>query len=244
MRTLKTLAAAGLLLGATSAMAQSDAHLKSSGNFIFKVPSAFTLECDDDNATLEENQILDMTVKDNNALENAVAYIECSATSTRSQWSLFLEALHEGKMVDTTSGDTLKITENGVAEPGVLGLWVKFTESYAFDATDGSNTGANTVDIGTLNGSNLKTKYIENGTPVPNNGGFLKSLTGKQNVADNLDGVNLFGVRTTTVGGGGGDKTITGFTFRIHGAIVTPGEIVSPEGEYMETVEVTIDTVI
>jgi len=236
MRTLKTIAAAGLLLGATSAMAQTLSAQHDEGFFIFKVPDAFTLECDDDHATLEENQIDAMTVRNRASLKDAEAYIECVATSTRSQWTISLVADNDGKMLlDGSADEYLQITEPGrTTDAGVLGMYVEFTGATTFAG------GTTDASIGTLDGSgDIKTPYIEDGAPASVNGGLLpESLTGTIDFANALDGATHFGARTPS-----NDRTTAGFTFRIHGAFVTNGDISSPKGTYKEKVTITIDTV-
>jgi len=223
MRTLKTIAAACMLLGATSVMAQNPSD---GGDFIFKIPDAFVIECDDSHGTIDAIATKDVTpmiVPTESDLETAEAYISCRATSTLSKWKLNLTATNGGKMKINGGSTYLQLTDNVGTANGVLGMAVLFTKSFKpGDETTLQN------DITTENGLTITT----NGVPS-SEVGIIRSYPGAVNLADALDpGSNYFEADAST-----------GFEFEIHAAFVNGNAYISsPSGTYTEHINIEVSS--
>jgi len=237
MRTLKTLAAAGLLLGTTSVMAQTKSD---EGKFTFNVPEAFEIICTDADVITE---VEEMKVADPGDLKDAPAVVTCDIKTTRSKWYLYLDAKHGGKMLKTKADpddpDEFLRLDNGndPAYDGILGMWVEFLEASAHDGTATTD-----LNIGTIKADGtISTSLIANGDAVSDNGNSFTPAgsTAKINLASVIDGDN--DIKRFAARDGDGKGRSSAFTIGIHGAFVTPNEdeIIS-EGEHIETIEIYV----
>jgi len=242
MKAIKIIAAAGLLLGATSVMAQdAETQTKSAGGtFTFVVPEFFEISCDESNATVSDpEQMMVPTVND---LSGAVATIECEVESKSNSWFLTLAADNAGLMPktknkdgqDVTSNDVLMLNDGSETYEGRLGMWVEFTEANTPD-----------VDIGTLDNRTfgINTALITNSTPT-GVGGAIKPDDFESRKEWNLatvldDGATRFGARHTSNGNNMGAK----FKLEIKAAFVAPTSIInSSAGTYQEHINIFVST--
>jgi len=246
MRTLKTIVAAGMLLGATSVMAQGTSpfgpnHTQtktSGGDFIFKIPEAFDIECDDTHGTIDAQASKDvspMIVSTKEDLPGAEAYISCRATSTLSKWTLKLTATNGGKMLEKDTEEALQLTDNTDTHDGVLGMGVVFMKSFK---PDDYGTPLNTIT--TMGPSGKGTEITVAGVPDPDVYGIVESYPGAVNLAGAFEtGATRFGAWDSN-----GKGASTGFEFEIHAAFVDTGDadISSPTGVYKEHIDISLET--
>jgi len=227
MRTIKTIVAAGMLLGATSVMAQEGPTYPKSadGHFKFQLEDNYSITCED-GATITDRT--KMVVASQSGLKTAEAVVTCEVDASLRYWYLSLTAKNQGKMEKTgETGTYLLLSDGGTPVEGVLNMWVGFTER------DGSGTLA-TVEQGQgedktvlFDGTALTTAG-EAGANIDG-----AALAGKLNLATVLDN-DAVRFKTPI-----SDK----FTFEIHAAFVDPAaDPVSTAGTYVETITLDISS--